>query len=355
MDRPRLPLAWTSLLLAVSAGPAGAQGLQLDPGTLLTQDAAGAVIAEFELVQYSPHGVELDSLTVPLTVPYYGVMVGVAVLDREVWTIGTGGILARIDLATGAMEDTVFTNVYASESLARIGSDLLIGTYAGEVHRRKKNGEAVWQFDTDVPMTGITTDGLLIYCGNYQDGNVYVFDLSGALVSYLPTDIGGYALSGLAYDERTGHLWATTGFGEDEFRRYDLGGGLQQSFPASWSYVNDLDVLRSACVDLFVPQIEGGAVLAVSGHAPPSQPVALCVGLQRAGTTAFQVAGFCGASALAPALGLIQVLTASDAAGDWSLAAPVPPGLGLTVHLQAFAAGTCPTACGSVAVTRTIR
>jgi len=333
---------------------AHAQGVQLDPGALLSLDSSGAKQGVYQILQFSPDGAELSNLATAFPVPFFGVMVGLTVIEGEVWTIGTGAIVARIDLDSGQMKDTFFSNVYSAEGLTRIESDLLIGAYSGQVKRQRTDGTSVWSIETGVPMTGIATDGTLIYCGNYQNGNIYVFDQAGNQQSLILTNIGGYSLSGLAYDELTGTLLATTGFGADDVRRLSLTGFPLETFTTNWSYLNDLDVVPNACTDLFVPQIDAGTSLSVTGNAAPLQPVAVCVALDRSASQPFAVGEFCGASLLAPTFGELQFLTASDAAGAWSMTTPIPPGITLPVHVQAFTAGACPTGCSSAAVSRMI-
>ena len=347
-------VAGTALWLLASA-PEAQQDFQLTPGTLIAQDSSGVLSGQFQIVQYSPDGVELDSFTAGFPVPFYGVMVGVTVVDGDLWTIGTGSILARIDLLTGAMTDVQFTGLASAEALAHLGSDLLIGTYGGTVQRRTTTGQVVSTFETGVPMTGLTTDGQYIYCGNYQSGVIHVFDLVGEPVTIVTTNVGGANLSGLAFDEDTGELLVSTGFGTDQVHRYSTLGGLAQSFDAGWTYLNDLEALPRGCTDAYVPQIAAGAPLVVTGHGPPSQPIALCIATSLGPDLAFNVAGFCGVSGLSPALGLVQLVTTSSASGTWEVSTPVPAGLHLPVHLQAFAAGTCPLACSSTPVTRQIQ
>ena len=341
--------------LVIAATLPAAQTFQLDSGTLLAQDSSTGWSNDYELLQFSPKGVELASLT--MTVPdTFGVMDGLTVVNGELWVSGTFAQLARIDLTTGATVQVISTGLAGTEALGTLGNDLLVGYYGGLIQRWSTSGVLLHQIDTTVAMTGIVSDGQEIHCANYQDGVIYSFDLAGSSTGFIPLDTGGYSVSGLALDETTNTFWVSTGFGPDDVRNFDDAGNKLASFDAGWAQLNGLEFVPSACLDLFVPQLDAGTTAAVAGRTAPLKTVVVGVALQQGTPTPLAARGFCVTSLLDPPLGLVQFVTASDAAGDWQVSTPIPAGLaGVTLHFQALALGSCPADCGSGAVSRSVR
>ncbi len=344
------------LACAASAPLAAAQStFQIDPGCILVQDSSEATSGVFQLVKYSPSGALLDSTSLGLPPPFFGNMVGLTLIDGELWTIGTGALACVIDPVSGAIQPKFFAGAPGIEALTSFHGDLLIGVYGTQsVQRRKKTGELVAEFPIGVSMTGLATDGDLIYCGSYAEGTIYAFDVDGSLANVIPTQLAAYSLSGLAYDAASNSLWVTSGFGSDELHQYSLEGELLQAFRAGWTYVNDLTVVQSACVDLFAPPLAAASQVTLEGRASPLEPVALAVGLALGPPSVLAIGAFCSVSALSPALGVAQVVTLSDAGGRFAIAVDLPAIRGVELHVQAFGAGTCPAPCSSAVVSRTV-
>lgn len=110
------------------------------------------------------------------------------------------------------------------------------------------------------------------------------------------------------------------------------------------------------CIALNVPQLVGGNPATLSGSGLPGQTIIVNYALASGGSVFGQTGQFCAESELIPPQGLGTVGSAIvDTAGNWSFTVPVPgSAAGLTVHLQAYGSGSCPNACDSAVVVRTV-
>jgi hypothetical protein len=238
-------IAIGAAVLAAS-GPASAGVFTLDPGTIIGQDSVEPGSSDFTLVKWSQSGRVLDTLDIIDVPDEYGTMDGLAVLGDDVWTIGTGGIVTRVDLASGALTDSFTTSGSGPEALGTLGDDLLVGNFGFDTVQVYSTSGALLSsvaLSQTVGVTGVDSDGESLFVASWDTGNIHVFDLAGQQQRVIPTGIGSQSLSGLGYDDATDTLWVSTGFGQDDIRHYDLGGTLLTSFDAGFPFIDGLDVV----------------------------------------------------------------------------------------------------------------
>lgn len=242
--RPLGLFAFTVLYIASSAP---IHAMSMTAGTVLGGDSVAPGGTTITLVKYSQStGAILDSLVLNTTaVPTFGTLGGLTFIGGHVYIAGSNGDIAEVNLSSGALIGPGISTGLPAEGLGNIGNDLLLASGGGSVKRYTTAGALV----STITLTGgsglrgIDSDGTNIFAA-WNTGQIRKFDLAGNLLSNTSTDISGAAMSGLGYDSATGHLWISTGFGDDTIREYTQAGGSPVSFfTAGYPFINGLDVV----------------------------------------------------------------------------------------------------------------
>lgn len=231
-------------IAALAAAAGIAQGvITLAPGSVIGQDSGAPGGGTFTMVRWNMAGVFQESLAVTGVPGGYGTMDGVAVIGNELWTVGTGGIVARVNTTTGAMEVPFSSGMGSVEALGNFGADLLVADFgSGAVGRYTTGGALVTTYTVGTGATGIDSDGVNLYTANYGTGMVEVYSLAGALLSSFSAG-PAFSVSGLGVDSTNGDVWVSHGFGSGAIERYSSAGALLGSFPSGYPFIDGLDVI----------------------------------------------------------------------------------------------------------------
>ena len=227
------------LLLAPAAA-----ALTLVPGTILGEDSVGPGGTTATLVQYSPTGVILDTLALS-NLGNFGTVDGVAIVGGDVFVTGTSGVVGQVDLTTGVLFNA-FNVGGTPEALGDLNGNLLVGQFgADRVDVFSTSGALLNSINLSAPaaVTGLDSDGSVLYVASYNDGAIYSFDLSGGLLGSFSTGLGPSSLSGLGYDGGTNTLWVSSGFNQDRIHQFSVTGTPLASFDAGRPFIDGLDVV----------------------------------------------------------------------------------------------------------------
>lgn len=106
---------------------------------------------------------------------------------------------------------------------------------------------------------------------------------------------------------------------------------------------------------LDVPSLVAGQQATISGTGPPNATYAVAYAFASGPPAKGSQGNFCVETQLRPPGGVGFFSGTIDANGDWSFTTPIPGAAqGVTVFIQAFGSGTCPSTCNSELVQRTV-
>ena len=163
---------------------------------------------------------------------------GVEIFDDSVYVVNPYFGIGLVDPLTGIA--TNFMGPMGFHSLGANDSQLFAGLFQQNTVYSCSSFTVGDAFDStcsaialDMGMvlgiTGIDSDGTMLYAGSYNDGNVYVFDLDGNYVDMITTGLGGNELSALSYDVDSDSLLISTGYGNGALMRYAMDGTFLES------------------------------------------------------------------------------------------------------------------------------
>lgn len=176
---------------------------------------------------------------------------GITILGSDVYVANNEQGIARLDGIADSSAPTGTSTYYFGgpgiEALTTDGTDLFAGLFEdGEILQFDTAGTLLGTIllDLDIGITGLAWFDNLFFVANYDDGNVYTFDMFGNSVGgpLFANGLGNGLLSALAYDTGTDmastvddSIWLDLGYavGGAETRRYSLDGQLLDSFSSS--------------------------------------------------------------------------------------------------------------------------
>ena len=224
-------------------GPFSAPVLQNNGIVALATATAGRNVEEYDTggslqsAIEQPHGVAGNS--------------GISALGGTLFVTNDKHGIAAVQGIGDAGTPTGTTTLYFGgpgiEALTTDGTDLYAGLFEdSSILRFDSNGNLLQTIalDQDIGITGLAWFDNLFFVANYDDGNVYTFDMLGNSqgAQLFATGLGAGLLSGLAYDPGLDALsldddsiWLATGFAVNggDVLRYDLSGQLIDSFAAA--------------------------------------------------------------------------------------------------------------------------
>lgn len=169
---------------------------------------------------------------------------GITVVNGAIYVANNEQGIARLGHISDGTATTFFFGAAGIEGLATDGTDLYAGLYEeGSILHYDTSGNLLntIMLDRDIGITGLDWFDNQFFVANFDDGNVYTFDMTGGTVGgpLFSTGLGAGMLSALAYDPGTDlasavddSIWLGLGFpaGGGETRRYSLDGQLLGSF-----------------------------------------------------------------------------------------------------------------------------
>ncbi len=223
--------AAVGLPATVAAAPLAGEALPLRPSSILA-------VSGFEdidtVVEYTPAGELLASLEISDPEGLIGTPSGLAMAAGSLWVGGSDSVVS-IDVETGvATPGFPVTDSPTLVGLADDGEHLLVGElFPDRVFRFDLEGQRLDTIvlATEVLMTGLDTDGSLLFVSSHATGDVHIFGMDGQEVGVVETDLPS-DLTGVTLDSDGETLWVTTGTGANEIHRFDFHGTLLHSFPA---------------------------------------------------------------------------------------------------------------------------
>ncbi len=252
------------LLVAVSGVSLTAEPLPLTPDSILGVSAFEDVDT---LVEYTPAGELLANLEISDPGGLIGTPSGLAIAGGILWVGGSDSVV-RVDVDTGlATAGFPVTDSPTLVGLADDGEHLLVGElHPDRVFRFDLQGQLLdtVALETEILITGLDTDGVLLFVSSHATGDVHIFAMDGQEVGVVETDFPG-DLTGVTLDSDGETLWVTTGTGANEIHQFDFAGTLLRSFSADAQGLMGLHALPGG---VFADGFESGDTSSWSVSAP---------------------------------------------------------------------------------------